>query len=62
VEVEQEAKIFKDKNYDFDLRKESKKSKLRIGTHPGQSVSVNQVESNTPGLIAQMKGSSTTTR
>ena len=43
-------------------KKDSKPSKLRIANHPGQTISVDQMESNTPGLIAQMKGSLTTKR
>jgi GAG-pre-integrase domain len=31
-------------------------------THPGQCVSIDQMESSTPGLVAQMKGIPTTQR
>ena len=37
-------------------KKEDKVSKLRTATSPGQCVSVDQLESPAPGLIAQMKG------
>ena len=37
-------------------KKESQESKLRTATEPGQCISVDQLESRTPGLIAQVKG------
>ena len=37
-------------------RKGAKAPKLRKATFPGECVSVDQLESSTPGLIAQMKG------
>ena len=37
-------------------RKDAIPRKLRTATSPGQCVSVDQLESSTPGLIAQMKG------
>ncbi len=37
-------------------KKDSQESKLRTTTEPGQCVSVDQLESRTPGLIAQSKG------
>jgi len=40
----------------------SDKSRRRTITRPGQCVSVDQLESTTPGLIAQMKGKPTTKR
>jgi hypothetical protein len=36
--------------------KDSHESKLRTATEPGQCISVDQMESRTPGLIAQTKG------
>jgi hypothetical protein len=37
-------------------KKDSQESKLRTATEPGQCISVDQLESRTPGLIAQVKG------
>jgi hypothetical protein len=37
-------------------KKDATPHKLRTATQPGQCVSVDQLESSTPGLIAQMKG------
>ena len=39
--------------------KATQKRKLQVATRPGQCVSVDQMESPTPGFIAQMKGSLT---
>ncbi len=43
-------------------KKDSQESKLRTATEPGQCISVDQLESRTPGLIAQVKGWLTKTR
>jgi hypothetical protein len=37
-------------------------SHIKPTTHPGQCVSIDQMESSTPGLVAQMKGIPTTQR
>ncbi len=37
-------------------KKDSHESKLRTATEPGQCISVDQLESRRPGLIAQVKG------
>ena len=37
-------------------KKDSQENKLRTATEPGQCISVDQLESRTPGLIAQVKG------
>jgi hypothetical protein len=37
-------------------KEDSQESKLRTATEPGQCISVDQLESRTPGLIAQVKG------
>ena len=43
-------------------RKGKKENEIREATEPGQCVSVDQMESTTPGLIAQLKGRVTTQR
>ena len=42
--------------------KEENKTNTKIATRPGQIISVDQLESNTPGLIAQLKGKLTQQR
>jgi hypothetical protein len=37
-------------------KKDSQESKLRTATEPGQCIGVDQLDSRTPGLIAQVKG------
>ena len=36
--------------------KEEKKGTAKMATHPGQIVLVDQLESTSPGFIAQLKG------